>query len=407
MRQFGVYFYSQFINIGRYVSSNEAIWRIFSFSIHERYPTVLHLAVHLENGQRVYFNASNVAQRAAAPPSTTLTGFFDICQNDQFACTLLYSEIPRFFTWNTSTKRFQRRKQGNIVAGYPDVRATSALGRIYTVHPKNDECFFLRLLLVNVRGPTSFKSLRTVNGVLFPTYRAACQQLNLLENDNHWDLTISEAIISASPHQTRSLFTVIISTCFPSNPKLLWNKYKDDLSQDILHQMCINSANNDLEINEEIINKTLVLIEDMCYLMCGSLLVKLGMPSPNREINDVFNRELNRERDYDRDELYQLVQTNVPILNTQQKKVYDTLMNAIGSGNGGTFFLDAPGGTGKTFLISLVLATLRQRSDIAIAVASSGIAATLLEGGRTAHSAFKLPLNLQTTKKPTCNIAKH
>lgn len=40
--------------IGRYVSTNEAIWRIFSFAIHERYPTVVHLAVHLENGQRVY-----------------------------------------------------------------------------------------------------------------------------------------------------------------------------------------------------------------------------------------------------------------------------------------------------------------------------------------------------------------
>ena len=36
--------------MGRYVSSNEAIWRIFSFAIHERHPTVVHLAVYLENG---------------------------------------------------------------------------------------------------------------------------------------------------------------------------------------------------------------------------------------------------------------------------------------------------------------------------------------------------------------------
>lgn len=39
-----------------------------------------------------------------------------------------------------------------------------------------------------------------------------------------------------------------------------------------------------------------------------------------------------------------------------------------------------PGGTGKTFLMSVVLATVRARSNIAAAVASSGIAATLLEG---------------------------
>ncbi|CAB3249919.1 unnamed protein product [Arctia plantaginis] len=115
--------------------------------------------------------------------------------------------------------------------------------RMYTVHPKNDECFYLRLLLVNVRGPTSFETLRTVNGVIFPTYRAACEELNLLENDTHWDTTIAEAIIS------------------------------------------------------------LLLIEDMCYLMCGSLLIRLRMPSPNREMNDAFNRELEREREYDQQEL--------------------------------------------------------------------------------------------------------
>ncbi|GFQ97959.1 helitron_like_N domain-containing protein [Trichonephila clavata] len=62
--------------MGRYVSSNEAVWRIFFFPIHERHPSVVHLAVRLENGQRVYFTAQNAVQRAAQPPSTTLTSFF-------------------------------------------------------------------------------------------------------------------------------------------------------------------------------------------------------------------------------------------------------------------------------------------------------------------------------------------
>ena len=38
--------------IGRYISSNEAVWRIFGFPIHERNPAIIHFAVHLENGQR-------------------------------------------------------------------------------------------------------------------------------------------------------------------------------------------------------------------------------------------------------------------------------------------------------------------------------------------------------------------
>ncbi|CAB3248844.1 unnamed protein product [Arctia plantaginis] len=149
------------------------------------------------------------------------------------------------------------------------------------------------------------------------------------------------------------------------------------MSEDILHQIRITSRNYDVEMNEEIHNRALLLIEDMCYLMCGSLLIRLGMPAPNREMNDAFNPELEWEREYDQQELDLVVQTNVPLLNTQQKEVYDTLIKAIDDGNGGLYFLDAPGGTGKTFLMSVVLATVRARSNIAVAVASSGIAATL------------------------------
>ena len=61
----------------------------------------------------------------------------------------------------------------------------STLGRLYTVHTKQRECFFLRLLLVNVRGPTYFQYLRTVNGNLYDTYFNACRELHLLEDDNY------------------------------------------------------------------------------------------------------------------------------------------------------------------------------------------------------------------------------
>ena len=119
--------------------------------------------------------------------------------------------------------------QCNAVPYHPDVRSTDALGRIYTVHPKNDECFYLLLLLVNVRGATSFESLRTVNGIVYPTFRAACQELNLLENDNHWDTKLTEAAISASPIEISTLFAITLSTCFLSSPRDTWNKYNGDV----------------------------------------------------------------------------------------------------------------------------------------------------------------------------------
>lgn len=82
-------------------------------------------------------------------------------------------------------------------------------------------------------------------------------------------------------------------------------------------------------------------------------------------------------------------------------------MLAVAAEQGGFFFLDAPGGTGKTFLISLILAKIRSQQKIALAVASSGIAATLLDGGRTAHSTFKLPLDVHNKPDAMCNIKKN
>ncbi|KAF0311358.1 hypothetical protein FJT64_017812 [Amphibalanus amphitrite] len=54
----------------------------------------------------------------------------------------------------------------------------------------------------------------------------------------------------------------------------------------------------------------------------------------------------------------------------------------------------APGGCGKTFLENVLLAKVRSQEEVAVAVATSGIAACLLDGGTTAHYRFKIPLRL-------------
>ena len=82
-------------------------------------------------------------------------------------------------------------------------------------------------------------------------------------------------------------------------------------------------------------------------------------------------------------------------------------MRRIDQDEGGLIFLEAPGGTGKTFLLNLLLAAVRVKKQIALAVASSGIAATLLKGGKTAHSQLKLPLNFDESEEPICNIDKN
>ena len=124
------------------------------------------------------------------------------------------------------------------------------------------------------------------------------------------------------------------------------------------------------------------------------------MPSPVCVSNST-NRELLRETNYCVDTLnIYYIADNEPLLIPDQKYTYDTILHRIVSHSGGFLFLDAPGSTGKTFLINLLLAKVHSQRKIALAVASSGIAATLLNGERNAHSTFMLPLNLSHDDTP-------
>ncbi|GBN09448.1 hypothetical protein AVEN_116677-1 [Araneus ventricosus] len=92
-------------------------------------------------------------------------------------------------------------------------------------------------------------------------------------------------------------------------------------------------------------------------------------------------------------------------LNSEQRNVVEILLSAVYNNAADTpkcYFLDGPAGTGKTFFNSTLLHTIRGRGDDVIPVASTGIAATLLIRGRTAHSVFKIPIDLNATS--TCNL---
>ncbi|XP_071565387.1 uncharacterized protein [Temnothorax nylanderi] len=389
---------------GRYISSSEAIWRILAFPIHERYPTIFHLAVHLENGQRVYFNSKNLVERLSNPPQTTLLAFFELCKTDDFAKTLLYCEVPSYFVFKNN--KFERRKRGMDVDGWPGIKKDHALGRVYTIHPNNTECYYLRLLLHEIRGPTSFLDLKIANGVLCSTFQSACKALGLLEDDKHWDNTLEEAALCDSPFKLRELFTVMLVFCQLTEPLSLWEKYKDSLSEDITRQVERELQGNAQQVMDEVYNRCLVLIEDTVLALGGQELHQYGLSQPKRSGEVLKNRDYLRETNYDVNTLAQVVSINEGLLTDEQFAVYRQVLSSIESSAGQVFFLDAPGGTGKTFLINLLLAKVRSERGIALAVASSGIAATLLEGGKTAHAAFKLPLNLNHAETPLCNISK-
>ncbi|MCO5591078.1 hypothetical protein L7F22_045055 [Adiantum nelumboides] len=89
-------------------------------------------------------------------------------------------------------------------------------------------------------------------------------------------------------------------------------------------------------------------------------------------------------------------------LNIGQRESYDRVLQAICMNIETVFFLDGPGGTGKTYLYNALLSKIRGESSVALACASSGIAAQLLSNGRIAHSRFKIPIDVSV--ESTCNI---
>ena len=103
----------------------------------------------------------------------------------------------------------------------------------------------------------------------------------------------------------------------------------------------------------------------------------------------------------------QISDTKCQSLNVDQHNALDIILKVVHDENHPQrmFFINAPGGSGKTFLVEALLSKVRSLGKIALAVASFGIAAELLEGGRTAHSRFKIPI--PTNEGSVCNISMH
>ncbi|XP_050918876.1 uncharacterized protein LOC127136347 [Lathyrus oleraceus] len=91
-------------------------------------------------------------------------------------------------------------------------------------------------------------------------------------------------------------------------------------------------------------------------------------------------------------------------LNNDQMIAFKTIMNVIVQKHSGVFFVDGPRGTDITFLYQTLMASLRSRREIVLITASSCIVATLLPSGRTAHSRFKIPIDIQSSF--ICGIQK-
>ena len=228
--------------------------------MHDNYPKITKLAVHLENQQNCYFNANQTSKDIPTildrSGSTTLTAWFKYNRehpNDKIAQKLRYSDFTDHYTWNVAKKMWS-----------PRIRNTKSIGRMHFVYPKEDERYYLRLLLTHVKGATSFNDLKTIKGKLYKTFKSAAIAYNLLESDEQLDKCLEEAQSFQSAKQFRHLFAMILLHCNITEPLKLWKKYKEQFCDDIMKKEKIKiklSTNKTTNIPHQIQNIALTEIE--------------------------------------------------------------------------------------------------------------------------------------------------
>ncbi|XP_062099786.1 uncharacterized protein LOC133805610 [Humulus lupulus] len=345
-------------------------------------PAVYSLHLHLEDQHPVTFQANddliNILNLDHSR-KTMLTQFFALNRVDENAKKLLYKQIPEYYVWNHQHKEWTPRKTKTVI------------GRIVTANPFEGEHYFMRILLNHVRGPLSFEDLRTVDGILAPTFREATTMHGLLQRDSSLEDCLHEASLYQMPSSLRRLFTIILVYCNPTNPRDLWERFEEDMSIDFkssedststARYHVLRSISSTIESMGENINSYHLLDEDISFN---------GNEFQSREIDDELGVEI-PEEDI----------TSSRSLNSEQQQVYNVVLEKVLSNQNVAFFVDGPGGTGKTFLYRALLATIRSRNLVALVAASS--TTSILPEGRTTHSRFKLPLD--TDEKTTCCVSK-
>lgn len=138
----------------------------------------------------------------------------------------------------------------------------------------------------------------------------------------------------------------------------------------------------------------------------GKSCTDFTLPSPILKWETHHQNPLIRdEPDYTSEDEALFRDEKIQSMNEDQRGCYGRIIIAVETDRTHAhFFLSNPAGTGKTFLYQALCHHFRSKRHIVLCVASSGIAALLLPGGRTSHSRFKTPL--ECTPNGTSNITR-
>ena len=357
----------------RYVSAPEAAWRIFRFRTHYCSHTVYRLPVHTSEEKSVCFRPEMTRKMILenAERDNELTAFFklnNICED-----RLLYQDVPSLYTFDKKQRLWKLRLK----------RKNGVVGRLHSASPLDHERFALRLLLLNIPAPKSYEDMKTVNGVVMESFTDAAKARGLLEDDNVWACTLQELCDMNSPKNIRITFAIMLCYNYIPHPIQLYERFEEQMCEDFFRQ---NSDISDDEarfrclshINEVLVSNSRSITEFNLFLPTGY--------SKSNDGDEIITP----------DDLA-FAENAYINLNQCQKDIYGAVIERLSNPqNSNIYFIDGPGGTGKTTLFKALIARLRVNGKKVLSVAYTGIAASLLKNGMTAHSAFGLPVDLQS-----------
>ena len=354
---------------GRLLSCSEATFRILGLRLHQEWPSVERLHMHLPLDHAVVFNpvADDDEIEEQLPRATSkLLQWFALNERDQCARQWRYVDIPEHYVWSKSDHMWK-----------PRVRDRVSIGRLPTVCGYNAELQALRMILNVARGAQSFLDLLTVHGHIYPSFRDAAQAAGVMEDDCEAITVFSEmARVGVSVNTLREQFCAVLVHCAPSNPVELFNMFSADMIYGEVTEQSCNEALRDID---RIMRVTYG--QSLCDAQFG------------------FNIDVGNDEDIFMPPIANLQPNNVlleqlgPLLSADQQAAVSTVMASVHHQEGfNVFGVFCSAGTGKTLFANYMACSLRAEGRVVACVAASALAASLLEGGHTAHHALHIPI---------------
>ena len=234
----------------------------------------------------------------------------------------------------------------------------------------------------------------------FATFKDVCLQRGLLADDGEWHAAMREAQQTAMPDQLRALFMHILCLCQPCYPKDLFEQFCLAMGDDYRRKLDEEQQGNDKNVRACVLHTLRQSLDPETLESDRAALMLLPQLTDDEEqfvahLGTADNCTLEHVYKYDtaEQELSYLDKYELCCKIDAQKQLVDATCSVVEVGDQLLVFVDAPGGCGKTFCFNTILARLRAHGKVVLAVAATGIAALQLDGGKTVHTALRIPLD--------------